>query len=78
METVTDIKNGKLNSTKKRLTRKTSVTGSLKCTCQTVPDTKLYRYCMRCGKLLKSMEARQLGYGPICAKKMEQVKRRLF
>ena len=42
-------------------------------------EVKLYKYCLRCGKPLKSIEARTKGFGPVCEKKMKQsIKRRLF
>lgn len=41
---------------------------------------KRYSRCLRCGKLLKNEECKQLGYGKICYKKMQvdQKKRPLF
>lgn len=35
-----------------------------------VDDQKLHKYCLRCGRKLKTENARILGYGPICAKKI--------
>ena len=32
---------------------------------------KEYNYCLRCGRKLKNPEARQLGYGSICYKKIK-------
>lgn len=29
-----------------------------------------YKYCLRCGRLLKREEYEILGYGPVCAKKV--------
>ena len=38
-----------------------------------------YNYCLRCGKHLKTPEARKIGYGPVCLKKVKySVGRRLF
>lgn len=31
---------------------------------------KEYKYCLRCGRVLKNPVTRKLGYGPICHKKM--------
>lgn len=40
---------------------------------------KLYKYCLRCGRLLKNPEARIKGFGVVCEKKMKQCKKgRLF
>lgn len=33
---------------------------------------KLYKYCLRCGKPLKSIESRLRGYGDICYEKIIQ------
>lgn len=30
---------------------------------------KLYQYCLRCGRKLKTDETRRMGYGKTCAKK---------
>jgi len=43
-------------------------------------ENKEYTHCLRCGRKLKTAEARKIGYGKIClekAKKFKQV-RRLF
>ena len=38
-----------------------------------------HEFCLRCGRKLKSPEARQSGYGPVCRKKMVvKSKSRLF
>ena len=38
-----------------------------------------YNYCLRCGRHLKTPEARKIGYGPVCLKKVKySVGRRLF
>lgn len=39
-----------------------------------------YNRCLRCGRKLKTDEARQIGYGTICMKKMQSEKKvkRLF
>ena len=34
--------------------------------------------CSRCGRILKSKESIQLGYGPVCYKKVKAQKNRLF
>lgn len=34
-------------------------------------NQKLYKNCLRCGKKLKSHEARLLGYGKVCKEKMK-------
>ena len=40
---------------------------------------KEYKYCLRCGRVLKSPESRIKGYGTICEKKLKNpVKSRLF
>lgn len=41
---------------------------------------KEYEYCLRCGRKLKSKDAREIGYGPKCFKKMktDRERRRLF
>ena len=42
-------------------------------------DKVLYKCCLRCGRKLKSVEARTRGYGIICEKKMKEIQvRRLF
>lgn len=33
-----------------------------------------HEYCLRCGRRLKSQEARMLGYGTVCYKKMQSQK----
>lgn len=44
-----------------------------------VPVSKEYKYCLRCGRKLKSPETRLRGYGKICEKKMKNpVNTRLF
>ena len=35
----------------------------------TIPKQK-YKYCLRCGKPLKSDESKRVGYGPLCYSKM--------
>lgn len=30
-----------------------------------------YKYCLRCGRALKSPDAQQIGYGKICYKKVK-------
>ena len=39
---------------------------------------KEYEFCKRCGRKLKKPEARQLGYGAVCYKKMQSGGRKLF
>lgn len=41
---------------------------------------KEYEYCKRCGKRLKTLENRLIGYGPVCYKKSREnpVNKRLF
>ena len=40
---------------------------------------KEYKYCRRCGRKLKNVDAKVRGYGPICEKKMKvQYRRPLF
>lgn len=41
---------------------------------------KMYSYCLRCGKKLKDVQSRLLGYGPICYEKVckEQHGTKLF
>lgn len=43
-------------------------------------DVKEYRYCLRCGRVLKKEETRKIGYGKVCYEKMknETVKKPLF
>lgn len=41
---------------------------------------KEYTKCLRCGRTLKTQEARKLGYGPVCflKKQQETAKKKLF
>lgn len=41
---------------------------------------KEYTYCLRCGRRLKNIEARIIGYGAVCQKKVESdhKRKRLF
>jgi len=40
---------------------------------------KIYQKCLRCGRVLKRQENKELGYGPSCYKKMKNKKeRKLF
>ena len=43
-------------------------------------NDKQYRYCLRCGRVLKKEEAKRIGYGKVCYEKMKQetTKRSLF
>lgn len=33
---------------------------------------KVYKYCLRCGRLLKSEEAKQIGMGKVCLEKSKK------
>ena len=37
-----------------------------------IPTHRDYVYCLRCGRKLKTPEARQKGYGKICEQKMKK------
>ena len=80
MENAVTIKSGKqnqINSTKSNVKSAKITSSALSQINQ--DSTKLYRYCLRCGKRLKSPEAQLLGYGPVCMEKMKITKnRRLF
>lgn len=40
---------------------------------------KEYEYCLRCGRKLKNKEARIIGYGTVCERKMKvKHRKRLF
>ena len=41
---------------------------------------KEYEYCLRCGRKLKNPDARKIGYGVVCERKMrmDTVPKRLF
>lgn len=42
-------------------------------------EKKDHEYCLRCGKKLKNPQAREIGYGAICYKKMKtECARKLF
>lgn len=41
-------------------------------------EEKEYDYCLRCGRKLKNPNARKLGYGSVCFKKMQVGTKRLF
>ena len=42
-------------------------------------DEKEHEFCLRCGRKLKNKEARIIGYGTVCLKKMKQKQKcRLF
>jgi len=42
-------------------------------------DKKDYNKCLRCGRKLKTEEARKIGYGKICLEKIQKEKKgRLF
>lgn len=32
-------------------------------------EKKLYKYCLRCGRKLKTIESREIGYGKVCYEK---------
>lgn len=38
-------------------------------------NLKLYTHCLRCGRRLKNEQAKQLGYGAVCIKKIQVDKR---
>lgn len=40
------------------------------------PEEDEHEYCLRCGRKLKNPEARILGYGLVCYKKMTDSKRK--
>lgn len=40
--------------------------------------TKEHENCLRCGRKLKNPDARKLGYGAVCFKKMRSNGKRLF
>ena len=39
---------------------------------------KEHEFCKRCGRKLRNPEARKLGYGAVCFKKMQSSGKRLF
>ena len=39
---------------------------------------KEHEVCLRCGRKLKNPDARKLGYGAVCFKKMQSSGKRLF
>lgn len=39
---------------------------------------KEHEFCKRCGRKLKNPDARKLGYGAVCFKKMQSSGKRLF
>lgn len=39
---------------------------------------KEHEHCLRCGRKLKNLDARILGYGAVCYKKMQSTGKRLF
>lgn len=42
-------------------------------------EKKDHEYCLRCGRKLKNPQARLIGYGVVCQKKMQvDVSKRLF
>lgn len=42
-------------------------------------EQKEHEYCIRCGRKLKNQNARLIGYGPVCEKKLKtEHKKRLF
>lgn len=43
-------------------------------------QVKEYTYCLRCGRKLKNVEARQIGYGKVCLSKIDttDTRKRLF
>lgn len=44
-----------------------------------IVEDKEHEFCLRCGRKLKNPEARKIGYGVVCLKKMKAtVKNKLF
>ena len=41
-------------------------------------EKKEHEICLRCGRKLKNPDARKLGYGAVCYKKMQTGGKRLF
>jgi len=41
-------------------------------------EQKEHEICLRCGRKLKNPDARKLGYGAVCFKKMQSSGKRLF
>ena len=41
-------------------------------------EPKEHEHCLRCGRKLKNPDARRLGYGAVCYKKMQTSGKRLF
>ena len=41
-------------------------------------EQKEHEICLRCGRKLKNPDARKLGYGAVCFKKMRSSGKRLF
>lgn len=39
---------------------------------------KIYYKCLRCGRKLKTEEARHKGYGAVCEKKLQKASKKLF
>jgi hypothetical protein len=37
-------------------------------------ESKEYAYCLRCGRKLKNEQAKKIGYGAICLKKLQTKK----
>ena len=49
--------------------------------CDNELPEKVYKYCLRCNRRLRSERAKLLGYGPICYKKIQnksQFQKKLF
>ena len=38
-------------------------------------EIKIYTHCLRCGRKLKTNEAKKIGYGPVCYKKIQNVRK---
>ena len=41
-------------------------------------EQKEHKICLRCGRKLKNPDARKLGYGAVCFKKMQSSGKKLF
>lgn len=35
-------------------------------------ENKEHEFCLRCGRKLKNLKAREIGLGPVCARKLKQ------
>ena len=82
MINVLDIRNGKrgeMNNSKKKEGNTNSMIGHIIVTDIDADVNKEFSCCRRCGKKLKKLEYRLIGYGPICYKKIKNSNsKRLF